>query len=247
MLALDTSTPFVAVGVVEVGIVGVGIVEVDGTAESGWHSLGTRAGASAASDSRHAETLGQLIPGVLAEADIGMSDLSEVVVGIGPGPFTGLRVGVMTAAAVADALGLPVYGVCTHDAMATMHQALAGSVPHGTTVPDEGFAVVTDARRRECYWADYDSSGKRISGPYVQRPADMLIQAEWRASGLVIGDPAFSEALETEVVAAKPVPMGLVLAARGPSTGQAPGPLEPLYLRRPDATPPAPRKPVTPR
>jgi len=236
VLAVDTATASVVVGVVETGL----------PAESGWHTIAARAARVVQSRNRHAETLGALIPELLIEGHLGMSDLSALVVGLGPGPFTGLRVGVMTAAAIGDALALPVYGVCTHDAIATMHRAVAGSVPQGTTVPDEGFAVVTDARRRECYWADYDASGTRRSGPHVQRPAEVVAGTDWRPNGLVVGDPAFSEALVTDVVAAQPDPTGLVLCAAGLATGQVPGRLEPLYLRRPDATPPGSRKLVTP-
>lgn len=238
VLALDTATPFVVVGVVEVGE----------PAESGWHDLGSsRAERSVASGNRHAESLGQLIPEVLAEADIGMDEVSAIVVGIGPGPFTGLRVGVMTAAALADALGAPVHGVCSHDAIAAMHKSLADRAPHGTAVLDEDFVVVTDARRRECYWARYDASGARISGPHVQRPAEVVARSDWRPGGPAIGNPAFSEALGTEIVPARPVPIGLVLAVDSSTPGRSAGPLEPLYLRRPDANPPAPRKPVTPQ
>ncbi len=237
VLALDTATPTVVIGLVEIGP----------PAASGWYGVGARAARSLPSGNRHAETLGALIPAVLHEAGSTMAELSAVVVGLGPGPFTGLRVGVMTAAALADARGLPAYGVCTHDAIATMHKALAGSVPDGTTVPEEGFAVVTDARRKECYWARYDGAGARISGPHVERPADVVARPDWRGNGLVIGDPAFSGALGTEVLPAHPDPLGLVLAAPGLTAGALPGPLEPLYLRRPDAQPPSARKPVTPR
>lgn len=241
VLALDTATASVVLGVVETGTPG-----------QGWHTLGVRAAAAVSSSNRHAETLGQLIPDVLGEAGAGMAELTAIVVGLGPGPFTGLRVGVITAAALGDALGLPVYGVCTHDAIAASHKALAGSEPHGTTVRDGGFLVVTDARRRECYWADYDVSGTRISGPHVQRPADLVAARGWPGNSggppaaMVIGDPSFSEPLGVEVHPASPDSIGLVLAAPGLATGQPPAPLEPLYLRRPDATPPAPRKLVTP-
>ncbi len=270
VLALDTATPTVVVGIIEVA------AEVDKPVEPGWHALCTRAQRSLSSGNRHAEMLGQLIPEVLAEAGVGMRELSAIVVGIGPGPFTGLRVGMMTAAALADALGRPVHGVCTHDAVAAMHAALAGSPPYGPaaqqgaavpyrsgmqqesapehevvvdrpTVPDEGFVVVTDARRRECYWARYAASGVRVSGPHVHRPADVLTRADWRPGGLVIGDPAFSDVLGTEILPASPVPTGLVLAVDDSLTDLSSRPLEPLYLRRPDATPPAARKLVTPR
>lgn len=245
VLALDTATPRVVVGIVE-------IEAPSATAASGSRPMGTRAVRHAASGNLHAETLGLLIPEVIAEAAVSMADVAAVVVGIGPGPFTGLRVGVMTGAALGDALGLPVYGVCTHDAIAAthaaaMHAALTDSVPGGTTLPEAGFAVVTDARRRECYWASYDAFGRRVSGPHVERPADVRARSDWPPEGLVIGDQAFTEALGVEVIATSPAPMGLVLAARGLSEFGSPGPLKPLYLRRPDATPPAPRKPVTPR
>lgn len=286
VLALDTATASVVVGVVEIGA----------PAESGQHASVQRTDTSAvraarvvSSANRHAETLGQLIPDVLKEAGVGVADLAAVVVGLGPGPFTGLRVGVMTAAALGDALGLPVYGVCTHDAMAATYAAHAGSPVHaalvglaagpdtasvadkGATTSGQAFAVVTDARRRECYWADYDALATRISGPHVQRPSDMVCgprsglgrlskppvpddanPQRWpgnavdrESTGLAIGDPAFSDALGIDVQPAQPDPMGLVLAARGLAAGAPPAPLQPLYLRRPDATPPAPRKPVT--
>lgn len=237
VLALDTATAAVVVGIVEVGVAG----------DSGWYTIGARTSRTVASGNRHAETLGLLIPEVLGEAGIQMSELNAVVVGLGPGPFTGLRVGVMTAAALGDALGIPAHGVCTHDAVAAMHKGLAGSTPHGTTVPSEGLVVVTDARRKECYWADYDCAGDRRSGPHVERPADVVTRSDWRSNGLVIGDPSFSEALGIAVVETQPDPTGLVLAASDLTNGQPPEPLEPLYLRRPDARPSAARKPVTPR
>lgn len=248
VLALDTATPTVVVGV----------LDTSAPADSGRFRVSVRAQQSAASDNRHAETLGLLIPDVLAEADIGMTDLGAIVVGLGPGPFTGLRVGVMTAAALGDARGLPVHGVCTHDAIAATHAAHPGTIVEAAGLPevdaaaeagsmDAGFAVVTDARRRECYWAGYDASGARISGPHVEAPKDMVARPDWPADGLVIGDRLFSDALGTEVITAGPDPMGLVVAARGRLAGEAAEPLEPLYLRRPDTSPPTARKRVTPR
>ncbi len=228
VLALDTATPLVVLGVVELD------------------DRSVRAAASVLSGNRHAETLGELIPEVLRSAGLTPADLSAVVVGLGPGPFTGLRVGIVTAAALGDALGIPVHGVCTHDAIAARHAALAGSRSPGTTALEGGFVVVTDARRRECYWATYDAAGTRTSGPAVASPTDALQSPDWRPDGLVIGDPAFSVALGTEVLSAQPDPVGLALAAPELVAGEPPGPLEPMYLRRPDATPPGSRKPQTP-
>lgn len=233
VLALDTATPTVVVGVIELGL----------PAQSGSVTMTARAVESFPSQNRHAETLGTMIPAVLRDGALAMSDLGAVVVGLGPGPFTGLRVGIVTAAALGDALGVPVYGVCTHDAIALGYATTAMAA--SGTAPDEGFAVVTDARRRECYWADYDASGTRISGPHVQRPIEMSARNDWPPDRLVIGDPAFAEALQVEIRPAQPQPSGLVLAAHGLTDGVRPAPLEPLYLRRPDATPPAARKRVT--
>ena len=228
ILALDTATRSVVVGVVELS-------DPDGP------SSGVRGAREVSSGNRHAETLGELIPEVLQAAGVTMAHLSAVVVGLGPGPFTGLRVGVVTAAALGDALEISAYGVCTHDAIAASYLARAAAQP----VP-ERLAVVTDARRHECYWATYDASGNRLSGPSVARPTDVLAGPVWRSGALVIGDPAFSEALGTTVLSAQPDPRGLVRSATGMFAGEPPGPLEPLYLRRPDATPPTDRKPVTP-
>src|SRR5690242_20931894 len=102
------------------------------------------------------------MPGVLAacdEAGIALADLSAVVTGAGPGPFTGLRVGMVTAAALGDALGLPVHGVCSLEAIA-----------HGLGA----VLVVTDARRREVYWAAYDDDGRRTHRRHVDAPAVLL-------------------------------------------------------------------------
>jgi len=228
ILALDTATPQVVVGILEWG----------DSADRDLSEPVVRAASRVSSGNRHAETLGESIPAVLSQAGVGMSDFGAIVVGLGPGPFTGLRVGLMTAAALADALILPAYGVCTHDAIAASY---------ASSSLDEGFVVVTDARRRECYWAGYDATGTRTSGPHVQRPADVRARSGWSPSGLVIGDEAFSESLGTDIVPTQPDPVGLVLAARGIGDGTAPEPLVPLYLRRPDAMPPAARKPVTPR
>lgn len=237
VLALDTATASVVVGVVDVDAPGV----------SGWFGMGRKATRTVESGNRHAETLGLLIPDVLDEAGAGMSELEAVVVGLGPGPFTGLRVGVMTAAALGDALGIPVYGVCTHDAIALGHNAHAPATTSADAGRAAGLVVVTDARRKECYWADYDSAGARRSGPHVERPADVVTRPDWDLHRLVIGDETFSEALGVSVIETKPDPIGLVLAATDLTKGEPPAPLEPLYLRRPDARPPAARKPVTPR
>jgi len=154
-------------------------------------------------------------------------------VGAGPGPFTGLRVGMVTAAALGDALGVPVHGVCSLDAIA----AEVGEV-------DGPLLVVTDARRREVYWAAYDG-GARVSGPHVEAPAALGDRIP--ALGAVAAAGASAGATGLPVVSPEaPGPPGLVACAVDAlRNGARPGPLEPLYLRRPDAAAPGRRKPVT--
>src|ERR1700744_77160 len=106
----------------------------------------------------HAERLTPNALAALADAGLTMSDLDAVVVGCGPGPFTGLRAGMAAAAAYGHALDIPVHGVCSLDAI--------GTRTTGDTL------VVTDARRREIYWARYQD-GVRTEGPAVDAAADV--------------------------------------------------------------------------
>jgi tRNA threonylcarbamoyladenosine biosynthesis protein TsaB len=208
VLALDTATPTLVAGLAR------------WSATAGTEVLAERA---VPSGTRHAELLTPAISGVLADAGMTMADLDAVVTGLGPGPFTGLRVGVVTAAALADARGLPVVGVCSLDAIGSGART-----------------VVTDARRREIYWAAYGVDGARVDGPAVGRPE------EFAGSGPFVGDPAFAARLGADVVAADVTTAGLLRAAApqlaDPSSA---GPLTPLYLRRPDATPPTAIKAVS--
>jgi tRNA threonylcarbamoyl adenosine modification protein YeaZ len=209
VLALDTATPTLVAGLAR------------WSATAGTEVLAERA---VPSGTRHAELLTPAISGVLADAGLTMADLDAVVTGLGPGPFTGLRVGVVTAAALADARGLPVVGVCSLDAIGSGART-----------------VVTDARRKEIYWAAYDETGVRRDGPAVVRPEEL------GRPGPFVGDPGFSARLGADVTAADVTTAGLLRAA-GPQLADpsSAGPLTPLYLRRPDATPPASIKTVTP-
>lgn len=177
----------------------------------------------------HGELLMPSVCSVLASAEVSMCDLDAVVCGAGPGPFTGLRVGMVTAAALGDALGVPVYPVGSLDAIA--YRAGAGSP----------LLVVSDARRREVYWARYDSSGARVDGPHVGRPRDLPLASVARVAGA-------ADALGLPVVPPRhPDPAGLVAVVAAAVRAHAPpGPLTPWYLRRPDALEPGPRKRVTP-
>jgi tRNA threonylcarbamoyl adenosine modification protein YeaZ len=223
VLALDTATPAVTAGVVEVSS----------------DSVTTRAVRVATDARKHGELL---LPGVLAacaEAGTTLQDVDAVVVGAGPGPFTGLRVGMVTAAALGDALDVPVHGVCSLDAIAA--GAVADAAPRGPLL------VVTDARRREVYWAAYDADGSRTRGPHVESPA--VLAGRLPELGVVAAAGASADGLGLPLVPpAAPGPAGLVSCAlAGLRSAARPGPLEPLYLRRPDAVAPGPRKPVTVR
>jgi len=83
--------------------------------------------------------------------------LNQVVVGMGPGPFTGLRVGITFAHSFALARQIPVIGVCSLDAI---------------VVDKSDYTAAIDARRKEIYWASY-KDGQRIAGPAVDKPADV--------------------------------------------------------------------------
>lgn len=170
----------------------------------------------------HAEVLTPQVLECFAELGTTMARLDAVVCGIGPGPYTGLRVGMVTAAAFGDALEIPVHGVCSLD-------AIAGGTGHQGPL-----LVVTDARRKEVYWARYEAS-TRIEGPGVLRPDNLAI-GQARA---VAGSVAHAKIFGLPVVGPdSPDPAALVLAA-APAllSGAAPPPLTPLYLRRPDAVP----------
>jgi tRNA threonylcarbamoyl adenosine modification protein YeaZ len=179
----------------------------------------------------HGEQLAPGIDAVLNEAGARPRDLAAIVAGIGPGPFTGLRVGLVTAAVLADALDIPAYGVGTLDALGW---ATAGRV-----------LVATDARRREVYWAVYEN-GHPVTAPAVGKPAE-LPSYEVEA-GCGDGARRYAEVLGLPVREPwYPPPDGFAALAAQRVRDKAPTePLTPLYLRRPDAVEPAARKAVLP-
>lgn len=224
VLALDTATPAVTTGV----------LFLSGPGPTGPSPPEVLAERTAIDARAHGELLMPSVCAALAGAGVAMRDLDAVVCGAGPGPFTGLRVGMVTAAALGDALGIPVYPVGSLDAIA--HRAGPGSE----------LLVATDARRRELYWARYDRTGARVEGPRVDRPAEVPLGGVSRAAGAAA--VLRQLALELPVVAPEhPDPAALVAVAASALRAQAPpGPLTPLYLRRPDALEPGPAKPVLP-
>ena len=211
----------------------------------------------------------QLMPAVLevcAAAGRQLADVDAVVCGAGPGPFTGLRVGLVSAAGLGDALGVPVYGVCSLDAVAASAldpvalDAAVGSAAALDAVALDAAAggvgallVVSDARRREVYWAAYDGAGHRVAGPAVDTPAALAERVTELGVRRVAGPAAAAHAellglaeYPAAGAALAPSPAGLVAAAGDDlRTGADPAPLRPYYLRRPDAVPPAARKRVS--
>lgn len=202
LLALDTAGPVVSVAV------------HDGSSVLG---SGTGEGAMA-----HGELLAPAITRALEQAGAAAADLTDVAVGVGPGPFTGLRVGVVTALSLAQTLGLRAHGVCSLDAV---EAGRAGE-----------YLVAIDARRREVYWARYVDD-RRVDGPHVDRPAELAS----RHPGVpVVGRGALLHA--DHLVAAdgsqsRLDPSAELLAEAVVERRVEILPLEPLYLRRPDATP----------
>ncbi len=217
VLAIDTSTPAVTAG----------LVALDGD------TLESRGDRVTVDPRAHGELITPHALEAVKAAGVTLRDLDAIVCGVGPGPFTGLRAGMATAASLAHALGIPAHPVCSLDAIAA--DVAPGEAP---------FLVLTDARRREVYWAAYAADGSRTDGPHVQRPAELET-----ALKVAAGDGAllYGEALGVQPIEPRfPSPVGLVKAAREAlQNGSDPAPLTPLYLRRPDAVEPAARKKVT--
>jgi tRNA threonylcarbamoyl adenosine modification protein YeaZ len=194
----------------------------------------------------HGEQLAPRIAEVLTAAGAIPSDLTDVVVGVGPGPFTGLRVGIVTAATIAYAVGARLHGVCSLDALA--YEAVTRGLP----VPDADLVVATDARRKEVYWARYALVGPagipltRLDGPHVTKPADLPadirgLSAVGRGPLLYPRDLTGLPHGPVDVSAGALADLAVLVLATGRDLSST----EPLYLRRPDAAPHVPRKPVT--
>lgn len=196
------------------------------------------AGQTTVSFRKHGELLAGMIEQVLADGGASRTDLKAVAAGTGPGPYTGLRAGLVTARVLASALGIPAIGVCTLDVMARAAAPAAAG---------REFVVAADARRKEVYWARYEPSARRIGDPAVSLPAD-LASAGVTASRPVAGEgpvlypelggcpipPRYPDAAHLAEIAVQ------MLAERVPRQ-----PPEPLYLRRPDARVPGKPKRVT--
>ncbi len=215
ILALDTATEAVGAAVVDTASDAV---------------LGT---AGFLGPAAHGEQLAPLVAQALELAGVQPRDLGALGVGRGPGPFTGLRVGLVHAAVMGWALGIPVQGVCTLDVLAA--QARAAGVPGP-------FLVATDARRREVYWARYDAAGIRIDGPHVGPAADI---PDRTVPAVGAGAVRYADALPGHRAPLHPDPATLARIAAELVVAGVPPDVTPMYLRRPDATVSATRKRVT--
>jgi tRNA threonylcarbamoyladenosine biosynthesis protein TsaB len=165
---------------------------------------------------KHGEQLAPLVEAVLAQAGIVRQDLTAIGVGVGPGPFTGLRVGLVTARTLGFVLEIPVYGVCSLDVLA----AEAGR--HGELV------VATDARRKEVYLASY-VDGVRVAGPAVAKPATVATQLPVVGEGGALYPADFPHHTGPMRPSA-----GWLARVVAEELAELYDP-EPMYLRRPDA------------
>ena len=169
------------------------------------------------------ELTAELISQVVTESGLEISEITDVVVGVGPGPFTGLRVGLVTAAVFAHARNIPIQGICSLDAIAFDYA--------------KPCVVVTDARRKELYWARYED--KRIGEPQVSKPEDLLAQfpdSEFVGPGAQLY-PDFISGKVSELKA------GSLAKLFATGTAQLVD-VSPMYLRKPDAVEPTTRKSV---
>jgi tRNA threonylcarbamoyl adenosine modification protein YeaZ len=219
LLVVDTSSPVVAAAVHD------GDTVVGSASETGAQA--------------HGELLAPVVDRALREAGAHPRDLTDVCAGVGPGPFTGLRVGVVTARVMGEALGIPVHGICSLDVL-----AFQAFVESGFRL--QRLVVATDARRKEVYVRRYGRGAMPVGPPEVVRPGDL--DAATREA-VVVGPGAelYAEHFPNRAAPTSldPAAMAELVAARLEGGGDLLPP-DPLYLRRPDAVANAVRKRVTP-
>lgn len=186
-------------------------------------SSGELAQSQAVDHGMQGELTAELISQVVAESGLQISEITDVVVGVGPGPFTGLRVGLVTAAVFAHARNIPIHGICSLDAIAFDYA--------------KPCVVVTDARRKELYWARYES--KRIGEPQVSKPEDLLAQfpnTEFVGPGAQI----YPDSISGSVLELKAGSLAKLFVSGNAQLVD----VSPMYLRKPDAVEPTTRKSV---
>lgn len=205
-------------------------------------SSGIRASSMLASDRRHAESLTPMIRFVLSQAALAMKDIDCIAVDVGPGLFTGMRVGMATAQSLAWALDVPIVPVSSLDTLA-----------FGLGTSEDPVAVALDARRGEVYWALYRESEEHgepvvLSSPRVSSPQDVAIAIADRGESTVCigtGFHRYPQEFETnpwivEGPVALSMPraedlLGLAVIRASREQWVSADQLEPVYLRVPDA------------
>ncbi|HKD89959.1 MAG TPA: tRNA (adenosine(37)-N6)-threonylcarbamoyltransferase complex dimerization subunit type 1 TsaB [Streptosporangiaceae bacterium] len=214
LLALDTATPAVTVALHD----GAAVVAEE----------------CAVDRRRHGELLAVFIDKALRSSGATRQDVTAIAVGTGPGPYTGLRAGLVTAQVLASALRIRIDGVCSLDVIAAAARDEAAGAE---------FLVATDARRREVYWARYSAAGERSYGPQVSRPADLPPGLAVAGEAALIYPDLSDRLLEPAFPSAARL---AAIAAGRLARGERPQPAVPLYLRKPDAREPGKPKRVTP-
>ena len=169
------------------------------------------------------ELTAELISQVVADSGLEISEITDVAVGVGPGPFTGLRVGLVTAAVFAHARNIPIHGICSLDAIAFDYA--------------KPCVVVTDARRKELYWARYED--KRIGEPQVSKPEDLLAQFP-NTDFVGPGAQLYPDFISGNVMELKAGSLAKLFVSGKAQLVD----VSPMYLRKPDAVEPTTRKSV---
>ena len=169
------------------------------------------------------ELTAELISQVVAESGLEISEITDVVVGVGPGPFTGLRVGLVTAGVFAHARNLPIHGICSLDAIAFDYA--------------KPCVVVTDARRKELYWARYE--GNRRGEPQVSKPEDLLVQFQ-DSEFVGPGAQLYPDSISGRLMELKAGSLAKLFVSGSAQLVD----VSPMYLRKPDAVEPTTRKSV---
>lgn len=231
ILALDTSS------VVSVACVTVGSGDVD--------SAGVEVVAEHETDSttRHAEDLIPVCERLLAEA--GWDRPDAVLVGEGPGPFTGLRVGIAAGQTLAFAWGVDAYGICSLDGLAAQLLAESGLASESdsdlaATDTEPVLTAALDARRRELYWASYARNGARIDGPHVTKPGELPAEYPVGGAGVSVRAEELAEAAIPVLAGTETTPVSASYLVRAWHAAGMPADLPVArYLRESDAVVPA--------